>query len=427
MIAGSAGLSQKEAEAAARGCLVKYSRGRRMAIRSAEILLRPLVRFVEFLRSLRARSSKEIGSILVLESGNFGDIVGILPFLKNLRAQYPKAKIAVWMNPSMFPLLENLGLVDELLPARFPWAVHFSQWRRYSPFSGLWLGVARCTREVRRREFDLALSARGDLRDNFVLWLTGIPRRVGYGFLGGGFLMTELAMPDLERPHRSNCWLRLLEHLGKPVREREPRLELERAEQEFAEEFLAERVIGDGELIIGIHPGARIQTRQWGAERFAEVGKRLAGQYAGKILWFQDPSEKTPANIPAGFVLVALPLRQFMAVLARCSLLICNDSGPMHIASALQVPTVSVFGPTEPAWFGPLGKRNRIVINPAFWCRPCSDRCIFDQPYCLRTISTEEVFQAAVASISDSSGGICGAGDAGGTGAEEVLVNRRGR
>src|SRR5579859_115173 len=214
-------LSKKEAEAAARGCLVKFSGGRRVAIRLAELLLFPIVRCVDFFRARRPESSKEIRKILVLEAGNLGDIVGILPFLNNLRSSYPEAHIAFLGNPSMFPMLENLKFVDELIPVRFPWAIHLSQWSRYNPFSTHWSKLVRDLREVRRREFDLALSGRGDLRDNFILWLTGIRRRIGYGFLGGGFLMTETAMPDLTHLHRADCWLRLLEHLGKEVRRSE--------------------------------------------------------------------------------------------------------------------------------------------------------------------------------------------------------------
>jgi heptosyltransferase-2 len=389
------GLSQKEAEAAARGCLVKFSSGRRFVIRCAELLLLPMVRCVDFFRSRRRKTSNEIRKILVLEVGNLGDIVGILPFLKNLRMSYPEARISLLANPSMFPLLENLALVDELIPSRFPWAVHFSQWKRYNPFSAMWAGLARTVLHLRQQGFDMALSGRGDLRDNFILWLTGIRRRVGYGFLGGGFLLTERVTPDLTRVHRADCWLHLLEHLGKPVLDRRPHLELQRDEQEFAEKFLAESGVGPGDVVIGIHPGARIRARQWGAENFHAVGEALAEKFGVKILWFQDPSESKAADRNGDFIPAALPLRQFMAVLACCKMLVCNDSGPMHIASALGVPVVAVFGPTEPAWFGPLGERNKIVINPSFWCRPCADRCIFDQPYCLRTISIEQVLQAS--------------------------------
>src|SRR6266852_2817435 len=122
MAIDSVRLSKKEAEAAARGCLLKFSSGRRFVIRLAELLLLPIVRCVDFFRSRRAKTSDEIRKILVLEAGNLGDIVGILPFLKNLRISYPEAWIVFLGNPSMFPLLQNLPFVDELIPARFPWA-----------------------------------------------------------------------------------------------------------------------------------------------------------------------------------------------------------------------------------------------------------------------------------------------------------------
>jgi len=91
---------------------------------------------------------------------------------------------------------------------------------------------------------------------------------------------------------------------------------------------------------------------------------------------------------------VSLPLRQFLAVLSRCRLFVCNDSGPMHMAGALGVPVVAVFGPTQPEWFGPLGSRHRVVIRRDVWCRPCADHCLFEEPYCLRLIPVEQVMEA---------------------------------
>jgi heptosyltransferase-2 len=387
------GLSQKEAEEAARGCLVKFSYGRRFVIRLAEFLLYPGVRFVDFVRGSSGNVPAAVRKILVLEPGNLGDMVGILPFLRALRKQFPGAEISLLANPGTFPLLENLFLVDELIPVRFPWSQHFSQWARYNPLSRCWLELGRCAKRLRGKGYDLALSGRGDLRDNFFLWLTGINRRVGYGLLGGGFLLTELVEPDLTRIHRADCWLRLLEHLGHRVDDREPVLKLLPGEQTFADEYLTGKGIVDGELVVGIHPGARIKTRQWGTANFAAVGEQLTTRFGAKILWFQEPTE-APADFAHNFIRVTLPLREFMAVLARCEFLICNDSGPMHIASGLGVPVIGVFGPTEPSWFGPLSDRCEIVMHPAFWCRPCADRCIFDQPYCLRTISIDQVMGA---------------------------------
>ncbi|HEY6328851.1 MAG TPA: glycosyltransferase family 9 protein, partial [Blastocatellia bacterium] len=87
-------------------------------------------------------------------------------------------------------------------------------------------------------------------------------------------------------------------------------------------------------------------------------------------------------------------LRGFLGVLSHCRLLVCNDSGPMHLANLLDVPVVAIFGPQRPEWFGPRGNQDLVVFRPEIWCRPCIDYCVFDQPYCLRLVSTDDVYSA---------------------------------
>jgi lipopolysaccharide heptosyltransferase II len=397
----------KEANAAALAVLVKIGAGKRLAIRAFEAITRPLVFAMERLGHCRLNPSREIHSILVLEYWNLGDIVMELPFLQNLRIQYPDAHIVLLTSPKVAPLIEHQGLIDEVILVRVPWAQHYSRWRKYNPFSSLWLELTRTLIFLYRRHFDLALTARADIRDNFIIWLAGVGRRVGYAFGGGGFFLTDVVRPDLERPHLSHRWLKLIEHLGKPVVVRQPRLRLTQEEEEFAEEYLAERGIQDGDFLIGIHSGARSATRQWGEKNFLMLAQRLQAQFPSKILWFRDPNQESPAlngSQPAldrtRLVLLSpLPLRQFMAVLKRCRLFICNDSGPMHIATALQVPVIAIFGPTEPTWCGPLGDNNHLVIRPGFWCRPCLDYCRFDEPYCIRSINVESVFETSLEAL----------------------------
>jgi heptosyltransferase-2 len=176
-------------------------------------------------------------------------------------------------------------------------------------------------------------------------------------------------------------------------------LRLSQEEQDWAELHLAERGVQNGDVLIGVHPGARSAFRQWGKENFAIVAQRLRTECSVKVLWFEDGGQTTPAKDQDQFIRVSLPLRRFMSVLAQCRMLICNDSGPMHIATALNIPVVAVFGPTEPAWFGPLGQDHQVVIRPEFWCRPCFDYCLFDQPYCLRLINVDSVFESAVETL----------------------------
>jgi ADP-heptose:LPS heptosyltransferase len=373
---------------------------KRLLIRLIEAVTRPLVRVCDSSRDSVARRSGQVQRILVLECWNLGDIVMEVPFLRNLRFHYPDAHIALLTSPKCAQLVSGQGLVDELVIVRVPWAQHYSRWRKYNPFSPLWIEFLRTLKLLRAQKFHLAFSARADIRDNFIMWVAEAERRVGYAFGGGGFFLTDVAVPDLQNPHFSNRWLRLLQTLGKRPVVREPRLQITPSERESAERRLAKCGIQNGDLVIGIHPGARSSIRQWGEHNFKILAQRLQTEFSVKTVWFREPGQiETIENDPQCCSL-SLPLRGFMGALTQCRLLICNDSGPMHIATALGVPVVAIFGPTEPAWFGPLGQNNRIVIQRGFWCRPCFDYCVFDQPYCLRTIEVESVFQAAVEALS---------------------------
>lgn len=388
-------------EAAARASLVKIDAFKWFLIRSFELLFGLLVRVLAPFDPSRANpQGNRVGRILVVEYWNLGDMVLILPLLRNLRLHYPGSKITLLGNSKVACLLEGQNLVDEVVNAPIPWARHFSRWRKYNPFSLIWLEFVRTLIRLRAQRFDLGLTGRMDIRDNFILWAAGIRRRVGYGVGGGACFLTDRVPPDLRFPHRSRLWLRLIEALGKNAFVTRPELLLDSSQRNFARQFLEEHGLGANEVLIGIHPGARIPTRQWGVQNFEAVAKKLTADFPIKILWFAEPGNVSDVPLEANWLLpVPLELRQFLSVLACCRLLICNDSGPMHLAGALGVPVVAVFGPQEPNWFGPISPSDQVVIKREFWCRPCFDYCKFDQPYCLRTISADDVYEAATTTI----------------------------
>jgi heptosyltransferase-2 len=333
-------------------------------------------------------------TILVVEYWNLGDLAILVPFLSNLRRSFPGARISLLANANHPRFLEGQGMVDEFIPARVPWAQHSNRWRKYNPFSRHWISFARTLLALRKRRFDWAFSGRMDVRDNLILWLSGAGRRIGYGVGGGASFLTDRVMPDLSRPHRVDIWLRLLEAVVGPPNRKIDGIRLTGGDLASARSFLTDLGIPPNVSLVGIHPGAPVATRRWGRERFAEVAHRLVNETDVHVLWFSEPGK--PYQVPPleRCHPVSLSLRLFLAVLSRCRLFICNDSGPMHLANLLAVPVVAIFGPQRPESFGPRGAHDRVVIRPEFACRPCLDYCIFDQPYCLRTISTDEVYSA---------------------------------
>jgi ADP-heptose:LPS heptosyltransferase len=381
------------AEAAARVNLLGMTPRKWRVVRIFETVVRcflPLIRPPRGMEDSKACPN----TILVIEYWNLGDLAILVPFLRNLRWTYPSARISLLVNATLPRFLEDQGLVDEFLPVCVPWAQHFHRWKKYNPFSRDWISFARALLSIRRRRFDWAFSGRMDVRDNLILWLSGARRRIGYGVGGGAFFLTDRVRPNLSRPHRTSVWLNLLEALGQAPDQALDGLRLKSAELAFAQSFLTERGIPPGAVLVGIHPGAPVATRRWGCELFAEVAHRLVNEKDAHVLWFSEPGK--PYQVPPldRCYPVSLNLRLFLAVLSRCRLFLCNDSGPMHLANLLGVQVVAVFGPQRPEWFGPRGPHDLVVIRPEFSCRPCFDYCIFDQPYCLRAISTDEVYNA---------------------------------
>ena len=329
--------------------------------------------------------------ILVVEYWNLGDLAILVPFLRSLRRNFPGARISLLLKAGLESFLEGQGLADEFIPVQVPWARHFHRWRKYNPFSLDWISLARTILAVLKRQFDWAFSGRMDVRDNFLLWLTGARRRIAYGIAGGSSFLTDQITPNLSRPHRADLWLQLLKAVCISPTPEPGGFRLTSTDAAFAQAFLSERGIPRNAFLVGIHAGARITTRRWGDGRFAEVTRRLLKETDAHILWFSEPGASIQAPELERCHSVSLDFRRFLAVLSRCRLLVCNDSGPMHLANLLSVPVVAIFGPQRPEWFGPKGPHDRVVIRSEFSCRPCFDYCIYDQPYCLRAISPDEV------------------------------------
>ena len=376
----------------------------RLSLGAAATVLRPLT----ILSKAQPRVALgQVHRILIFEPGALGDMVLLTPFLHALRAHLSQARITLVGRADAGELLLESGLIDEWIPVQIPWAADKPRWKVNIPFSPAWLSLLRTVFQLRKSQFDLAFAAgwNCDLRSNFLLWLAGARRRVGYGYVGGDFLLTDVVQPDLEHPHVVERGLHLLEHIGVPVLRHDEGLRIAPEDQRDSAELLARHGIVSDDLVIGIHPGAGSPIREWGFERFAEIAHRMTELFGAKVLWFSDPAKPGPVPAELNIVPLALPFRLFRAALPHCRLFVCNDSGPMHVAAALKVPVVAIFGAQRPEWFGPWGEYHRVVIRNDIWCRPCADHCLWKEPHCLRLISVAQVMEAiteAMGSLTDT-------------------------
>jgi heptosyltransferase-2 len=339
--------------------------------------------------------------ILVIELWHIGDVVLSTAMLRALRERFPKARITLLAKPHAVELLRGSGLADEIVTFDFPWTAFSGKYLpwRYRPFKFLNLFA-----KLRKSEFDLCIDCRMDLRSNLVAYLSGAKRRIGYDFGGGAFLLTDAVRAAPDEHHKVYDWLALLAPLGITDVEQHPYLAISEEEKVA----MRERLKGQGLLgkpLVAIHPGARERVRRWDPANFAAIANhavKVNGADVIVILDQENYGREIAASAPVQ--LFSGTLREMMALLACCDVLVCNDSGPMHIAAALGTRVIAIFGPQRKEWYGPFGSGHRVVEQSDIACRPCFDSCIFSEPICLTRLDSagaiealDEVLRPAVA------------------------------
>jgi heptosyltransferase-2 len=257
---------------------------------------------------------------------------------------------------------------------------------------------------LRREKFQLALVLPNSLSSAIVTWLAGVPERLGYSTDGRGWLLTHrLRDRRKERGlHQVDYYLGLLRSLGASQVDRIPRLQLRENFLELGLTLLRDMGIDKRELLIGVHPGAAYgETKRWFPERFGAVLERL--QKSGRrFLLLGGPGEELIAQ-QIGMVMERPPLdlvgkttvAEALALISMCALFLSNDSGLMHVAAALNIPQVALFGSTDPRKTAPLNDRAVVIHPERVSCTPCFKRSCPEDLECMKAITVDEVYAAA--------------------------------
>jgi heptosyltransferase-2 len=196
--------------------------------------------------------------------------------------------------------------------------------------------------------------------------------------------------------------------IERPKTVQEVHLYLAESEQKWAVKQLQSVGLGGRRFLVGLSPGASFGgAKRWLPDRFANLADRLIDALGADVLIFGSPAERPLAEAVAHAmehtpVLVAgeTTLREFMALMAKCHLVITNDSGPMHVAAGLGLPLLAIFGSTHPRATGPVSLRARSIRHPVE-CSPCGLReCPIDFR-CMNGISVDQVYTAALESVKE--------------------------
>lgn len=331
--------------------------------------------------------------ILVVQTSFLGDVVLTTPLIAAIRRCFPGAHLAVLCAPRGKDILEGHPDIDEIIVYR----KRGEGGRRQT----LW----RMARELGARGFTMAIAPHKSFRTALLLFLSGIPRRIGFRQSAGWFFFhqrvdRDSSLHDVERN------LSLLAALGEDPREsnRAPRVEVTPSARNTAAEVFRSLGINGGGPVFGVNPGSVWATKRWTQEGYAQLIGALKRKYGGQIVLFGgEEDRKIAENIMAlsGHACVSLVgrigLGELAAAIERCHVFITNDSGPMHVAVARGVPVVAIFCATTPSLgFFPYSQ-NAVVVEKELACRPCGSHggryCPLGTEDCMRLVKAEDVMR----------------------------------
>jgi len=352
---------------------------------------------VERVLSQQFCCSETIGDykrFLVVRTDRIGDVVLSTPVIRNLRKYYPNSYIAMMVSCQTREILEGNPYLDEVIV-----------YDKDNKHKG-WLASIYFSLQLRKKRFDLAIILHPTNRVHLVTFFAGIPKRVGYN-RKLGFLLTD-KLPhtkQLGQKHELEYNLDLLRYLGLKNLEKETYIPIRKDAQDYIDSIFKEKGINESDLILAIHPGASCLSKRWPIDYFAEVADKLKEKYGFIILVVAGPKDidlakrlietmKGPAINLAG----QLSLSQLASLLKRCKLFISNDSGPVHICSAVGTPVISIFGRNQKGLsylrWGPVGEKDRWV-HKDIGCKVCLAHNCQKGFLCLKAITPMQVLKIA--------------------------------
>jgi lipopolysaccharide heptosyltransferase III len=329
-----------------------------------------------------ALDPSETKRILVIKPRAIGDVVLSTAVLKNLRDEFPAARIDFLTEQFCREVVEGNSLIDDVI-------VFDSKTE-----SGLSLIL-----RVRRRKYDLVFDLFGNPRTALVTFFSGALRRIGYRFKWRQYCYTDVVEPRGGEVHNVEFNLDALRAVGISPRSRMITFPLDRTAGAFADNFIKESGLG-GKRLVALNPGGGWYTKRWPVRSYAGFGDRIGEEFGAVLLLVWGPGEEPMVReiqerMKARPVLIPRStLKELGAVLKKCDALVTNDSGPMHIAAALGVAAVAIFGPTNPALQGPVSDRAVVVRKEDLDCLGCNlTKCPIGNP-CMEQLSVEVVFGA---------------------------------
>jgi lipopolysaccharide heptosyltransferase II len=332
--------------------------------------------------------------ILVIRTDRVGDVVLSMPVVQALRAAFPEAYISMMVAPCAREIVENNSYLDDcvIYDKKQIGVGLFRTWR----FSSM----------LRRKKFDIAFILHPNNRAHVAVYLAGIPQRVGYR-KNLPFLLTDAIEHTKHRgaKHEVEYNLDLVRAIGiEPVAEH-PHVPVTREAQELAADLLRQAGITPSDTVIVLHPSASCPSKVWPAASFARAADSLSDKYGCKTVVVAGAdglglADEVVKRMSRHAVNLAgkTSIGTLAGIFKRSLLVISNDSGPVHVASAVGAPVISIFGRKQkglsPRRWGPLGEHGK-ALHKDVGCVECRAHACVRDFACLKAVTVDDVLSAA--------------------------------
>ena len=320
----------------------------------------------------------QIKKILIIKPRGIGDVVLSTILLDNLKAHYKDAKIDYLTEPFTKPVVENLADVNKVLTMEK---------------NELSLKVAL---RLRKEKYNLIIDSWSNPRTAQITFFSGVKYRVGYSYRGRKYAYNLQATSDKGIHHTAEHNLELLKPLSINVVSKKIQFSLRNDEINFAKKYFQEN-FPNNKLVVGIIPAGGWSSKRCDAEKWVEICGAILKEYDVSFLILWGPGDEKDSEFirenlkEKAVVAPETTIREMAALINECEIVVANDSGPMHIAAALEIPTLGIFGPTDPKAHGPYSHNSDYIIKDDLFCIVCNKlECPYNHE-CMKELPVEEV------------------------------------
>ncbi|MEN6465447.1 MAG: glycosyltransferase family 9 protein [Syntrophaceae bacterium] len=334
--------------------------------------------------------------ILIIKLSAIGDVIHTLPSLRALKKKFPGARITWVVESAAADLLKDNPDLDRVIVSdRKAWAGNLKKFKKIKETIS---EIAAFIRILRDRRYDIVIDFHGLFKSAVLAFMVKGARKLGYDSMQemSGLFYSEKIPEDMGK-HAVDRYLDFPRYLGCIVEKAEFNIYPDAENEKNIDSLFAKNNISSRDLLIAVSPQALWETKLWDNAKFALLCDRIGAELGGKVIFTGGPGGiisgirsqmKTRSINLEGMT----TLRELAALYRRVALLVTTDSGPMHLAAAVNTPVVAVFGPTSPARTGPYGA-GHTVIQRDLSCAPCFlKHC--ETKNCMNEISVEEVLEA---------------------------------